>query len=125
MIIEGVRKNERFALFNTRASESGSDYAERDIRGFALKFYTDEGNWDMVGNNTPVFFIRDPRQFPDLNKAVKRDPRTHMRSATNNWDYWTLLPEAMNQDTINMSDRGINASYRNMYDLCTSTYRFL
>jgi len=79
------KKTEMFARFTTVAGERGAADAERDIRGFALKFYTEEGNWDMVGNNTPVFFIRDPRQFPDLNKAVKRDPRTNLRSATNNW----------------------------------------
>src|SRR3546814_5687743 len=77
----------------------------------------------MVGNNTPVFFIRDPRKFPDLNKAVKRDPRTNLRSATNNWDWWTLLPEALHQVTIVMSDRGISASYRNMHGFGSHTYR--
>src|SRR3546814_2942505 len=78
----------------------------------------------MVGNNTPVFFIRDPRKFPDLNKAVKRAPRTNMRSATNNWDWWTLLPEALHQVTIVTSDRGIPASYRNMHGLGSHTYSF-
>lgn len=76
------KQTEMFARFTTVAGERGAADAERDIRGFALKFYTEEGNWDMVGNNTPVFFLRDPRKFPDLNKAVKRDPRTNMRSAT-------------------------------------------
>ena len=98
---------EMLARFSTVAGENGSPDTWRDPRGFALKFYTEDGNWDMVGNNTPVFFIRDPRKFPDLNKAVKRDPRTNMRSATNNWDWWTLLPEALHQVTIVMSDRGI------------------
>ncbi|MFW1809707.1 catalase, partial [Acinetobacter ursingii] len=93
----------------------GAADAERDIRGFALKFYTEEGNWDLVGNNTPVFFMRDPRKFPDLNKAVKRDPKTNLRSATNNWDFWTLLPEALHQVTIVMSDRGIPKSFRHMH----------
>jgi catalase len=69
------KKTEMFARFTTVAGERGAADAERDIRGFALKFYTEEGNWDLVGNNTPVFFLRDPRKFPDLNKAVKRDPR--------------------------------------------------
>jgi len=118
------KKTEMFARFTTVAGERGAADAERDIRGFALKFYTEEGNWDMVGNNTPVFFIRDPRQFPDLNKAVKRDPRTNMRSATNNWDYWTLLPEALHQVTIVMSDRGIPASYRHMHGFASHTYSF-
>ncbi|MEB2313528.1 MAG: catalase [Sorangiineae bacterium] len=113
-----------FARFTTVAGERGAADAERDIRGFALKFYTEEGNWDLVGNNTPVFFIRDPRQFPDLNKAVKRDPRTNLRSATYNWDYWTLLPEALHQITVVMSDRGIPASYRHMHGFGSHTYSF-
>ena len=86
-----------FARFSTVAGERGAADAERDIRGFALKFYTEDGNWDLVGNNTPVFFHRDPLRFPDLNHAIKRDPRTGMRSADNNWDFWTLLPEALHQ----------------------------
>ncbi|WP_415032977.1 catalase [Azonexus sp.] len=118
------KKTEMFARFTTVAGERGAADAERDIRGFALKFYTEEGNWDMVGNNTPVFFIRDPRQFPDLNKAVKRDPKTNLRSATNNWDYWTLLPEALHQITVVMSDRGIPASYRHMHGFSSHTYSF-
>ena len=118
------KKTEMFARFTTVAGERGAADAERDIRGFALKFYTEEGNWDMVGNNTPVFFIRDPRKFPDLNKAVKRDPRTNLRSATNNWDWWTLLPEALHQVTVVMSDRGIPASYRHMHGFGSHTYSF-
>ncbi|MFO1453997.1 MAG: catalase [Lysobacterales bacterium] len=124
-IFEKVGKQtEMFARFTTVAGERGAADAERDIRGFALKFYTEEGNWDMVGNNTPVFFIRDPRKFPDLNKVVKRDPRTNLRSATNNWDWWTLLPEALHQITIVMSDRGIPASYRHMHGFGSHTYSF-
>lgn len=118
------KKTEMFARFTTVAGERGAADAERDIRGFALKFYTEEGNWDMVGNNTPVFFIRDPRKFPDLNKAVKRDPRTNLRSATYNWDWWTLLPEALHQVTIVMSDRGIPKSYRHMHGFGSHTYSF-
>ena len=118
------KKTEMFARFTTVAGERGAADAERDIRGFALKFYTEEGNWDMVGNNTPVFFIRDPRKFPDLNKAVKRDPRTNLRSPTYNWDWWTLLPEALHQVTIVMSDRGIPASYRHMHGFSSHTYSF-
>ncbi|MBU0384235.1 catalase, partial [Acinetobacter baumannii] len=119
------KKTEMFARFTTVAGERGAADAERDIRGFALKFYTEEGNWDMVGNNTPVFFLRDPRKFPDLNKAVKRDPKTNLRSATNNWDFWTLLPEALHQVTIVMSDRGIPASYRHMHGFSSHTYSFI
>ena len=124
-LFEKVGKQpELFARFTTVAGERGAADAERDIRGFALKFYTEEGNWDMVGNNTPVFFIRDPRKFPDLNKAVKRDPRTNLRSPTYNWDWWTLLPEALHQVTIVMSDRGIPASYRHMHGFSSHTYSF-
>jgi len=118
------KQTELFARFTTVAGERGAADAERDIRGFALKFYTEEGNWDMVGNNTPVFFIRDPLKFPDLNKAVKRCPHTNLRSATYNWDYWTLLPEALHQVTIVMSDRGIPASYRHMHGFGSHTYSF-
>ena len=116
------RKTDMFVRFSTVAGERGAADAERDIRGFAMKFYTDEGNWDLVGNNTPVFFIRDALQFPDLNRAVKRDPLTNLRSAQNNWDFWTNLPEALHQITIVMSDRGIPASYRHMHGFGSHTY---
>jgi catalase len=114
-----------FARFSTVAGERGAADAERDIRGFALKFYTEEGNWDLVGNNTPVFFIRDPLKFPDLNHAIKRDPRTGMRSADNNWDFWTNLPEALHQVTVVMSDRGIPRSFRHMHGFGSHTYSFI
>jgi catalase len=119
------KKTEMFARFSTVAGERGAADAERDIRGFALKFYTEEGNWDMVGNNTPVFFMRDAKKFPDLNKAVKRDPRSNLRSARNNWDFWTLLPEALHQVTVVMSDRGIPRSYRHMHGFSSHTYSFV
>jgi len=119
------KKTELFARFTTVAGERGAADAERDIRGFAIKFYTDEGNWDMVGNNTPVFFFRDPLKFPDLNHAVKRDPRTNLRSAKNNWDFWTSLPEALHQVTIVMSDRGIPSSYRHMHGFGSHTFSFI
>lgn len=114
-----------FMRFSTVAGERGAADAERDIRGFAIKFYTEEGNWDLVGNNTPVFFFRDPLRFPDLNHAVKRDPRTGMRSAHNNWDCWTLLPEALHQVTIVMSDRGLPRSYRHMHGFGSHTFSFI
>jgi catalase len=101
------KKTDVFLRFSTVAGERGAADAERDIRGFAVKFYTEQGNWDIVGNNTPVFFFRDPLKFPDLNHVVKRDPKTNLRNAENNWDFWTLLPEALHQITIVMSDRGI------------------
>lgn len=119
------KTTELFVRFSTVAGERGAADAERDIRGFAVKFYTDEGNWDLVGNNTPVFFMRDPYKFPDLNKAVKRDPKTNLRSANNNWDFWTLLPEALHQVTIVMSDRGIPASYRHMHGFGSHTFSFI
>ena len=107
------------------AGERGAADAERDIRGFAVKFYTEEGNWDVVGNNTPVFFMRDPLRFPDLNHAVKRDPRSNLRSAQNNWDFWTLLPEALHQVTIVMSDRGLPDGYRFMHGFGSHTFSFI
>lgn len=118
------KKTPCFVRFSTVAGERGAADAERDIRGFAMKYYTDEGNWDLVGNNTPVFFLRDPLKFPDLNHAIKRDPRTGMRSVDNNWDFWTLLPEALHQVTITMSPRGIPASFRHMHGFGSHTYSF-
>ena len=119
------KKTDLFARFSTVAGERGAADAERDIRGFAIKFYTEEGNWDLVGNNTPVFFLKDPLKFPDLNHAVKRDPRTNLRSAKNNWDFWTLLPEALHQVTITMSDRGIPYSYRHMDGFGSHTFSLI
>ena len=119
------KKTELFARLTTVAGERGAADAERDIRGFALKFYTEEGNWDLVGNNTPVFFLRDPLKLPDLNHAVKRDPRTNLRSPRNNWDFWTSLPEALHQVTIVMSDRGIPASYQHMHGFGSHTFSFI
>lgn len=119
------KKTDLFVRFSTVAGERGAADVERDIRGFAIKFYTEEGNWDLVGNNTPVFFLRDPLKFPDLNHAVKRDPRTNMRSAKNNWDFWTSLPEALHQVTITMSDRGIPLSYRHMHGFGSHTFSMI
>ncbi|MBQ8520831.1 MAG: catalase [Bacteroides sp.] len=119
------KRTDVFVRFSTVAGERGAADAERDIRGFAVKFYTEEGNWDLVGNNTPVFFIRDPLQFPDLNHAVKRDPQTNLRSPQTNWDFWTMLPESLHQVTIVMSDRGIPASYRHMHGFGSHTYSLI
>jgi catalase len=119
------KKTDMFARFSTVAGERGAADAERDIRGFAMKFYTEEGNWNLVGNNTPVFFLRDPLKFPDLNRAVKRDPYTNMRSALNNWDFWSSLPEALHQVTIVMSDRGIPLSYRHMHGFGSHTFSMI
>lgn len=114
-----------FVRFSTVAGERGAADAERDIRGFAVKFYTEEGNWDLVGNNTPVFFLRDPLKFPDLNHAIKRDPRTGLTNPTSNWDFWTSLPEAFHQVTIVMSDRGIPDGYRHMHGFGSHTFSLL
>jgi catalase len=114
-----------FARFSTVAGERGAADTERDIHGFAVKFYTEEGNWDIVGNNTPVFFFRDPLRFPDLNHAVKRDPRTGLRSAKNNWDFWGNLPEALHQITIVMSERGIPKTFRHMHGFGSHTFSMI
>ncbi|MDO5718602.1 MAG: catalase [Tissierellia bacterium] len=118
-------KCEVFARFSTVAGERGAADAERDIRGFAVRFYTEDGNWDVVGNNTPVFFFRDPMKFIDLNHAVKRDPRTNLRSPNTNWDYWSSLPESLLQTTITMSDRGIPSSFRYMHGFGSHTYSMM
>lgn len=118
------KKTDMFVRFSTVAGERGAADAERDIRGFAMKFYTETGNWDLVGNNTPVFFLRDPLKFPDLNHAIKRDPKSGLRSANSNWDFWTSLPEALHQITITMSPRGIPYSYRHMHGYGSHTYSF-
>lgn len=123
-VFELGKETEVFIRFSTVAGERGAADAERDIRGCAMKFYTEEGNWDLVGNNTPTFFLRDVHNFPDLNRAVKRDPKTNMRSAQNNWDFWTLLPETFHQVTITMSDRGIPLSYRHMHMFGEHTFSF-
>lgn len=119
------KETDIFIRFSTVAGERGAADAERDIRGFAIKFYTEDGNWDLVGNNTPVFFFNDPLRFPDLNHAVKRDPRTNMRSANNNWDFWTGLPEALHQITITMSDRGLPKTYRHMDGFSSHAYSMI
>jgi len=119
------KQTDMFVRFSTVAGERGAADAERDIRGFTMKFYTEEGNWDLAGNNTPVFFLKDPYKFPDLNKAVKRDPKTNLRSPNNNWDFWSLLPEALHQVTITMSDRGIPKSFRHMNGYGSHTFSFL
>ncbi|SHO44712.1 catalase [Anaerocolumna xylanovorans] len=123
-VLQPGKKTDLFVRFSTVAGERGAADAERDIRGVACKFYTEEGNWDLVGNNTPTFFIRDVHNFSDLNRAVKRDPRTGMRSAQNNWDFWTMLPETFHQTTIVMSDRGIPASFRHMHFFGEHTFSF-
>ena len=113
-VFQPGKQTECLLRFSTVAGERGAADAERDVRGFALKFYTDEGNWDLVGNNTPVFFVRDPYKFPDFIHTQKRHPRTNMRSTTAMWDFWSLSPESLHQVTILMSDRGLPQSYRHV-----------
>lgn len=113
---------ESFLRFSTVAGERGAADAERDVRGFALKVYTDEGNWDMVGNNTPVFFVRDPYKFPDFIHTQKRDPKTNLRNMTAAWDFWSLSPESLHQVTILFSDRGLPKSYRHVNGYGSHTY---
>lgn len=119
------KKTELFMRFSTVAGERGGADAERDIRGFSLKFYTEEGNWDLVGNNTPVFYLRDPMKFPDLNHVVKRDPRTNLRNPTYKWDFFSQLPESLHQLTIDFSDRGLPTSYRHIHGFGSHTYSFI
>ena len=113
---------EAFLRFSTVAGERGAADAERDVRGFALKVYTKEGNWDIVGNNTPVFFVRDPYKFPDFIHTQKRDPKTNLRNMTAAWDFWSLSPESLHQVTILFSDRGLPKSYRHVNGYGSHTY---
>jgi len=113
------------ARFSTVAGELGAADAERDVRGFALKFYTPEGNWDLVGNNTPVFFVRDGIKFPDFIHTQKRHPKTNLRSPTAMWDFWSLSPESLHQVTILFSDRGLPVGVRNMNGYGSHTYSFI
>ena len=119
------KKTELFLRFSTVAGERGAADAERDVRGFAVKFYTDEGNWDMVGNNTPVFFVRDPYKFQNFIHTQKRDPRTNVRDMDMQWDFWSQCPESLHQVTILFSDRGIPASYRNLHGFGSHTYSLI
>ena len=118
------KQTELIARFSTVAGELGAADAERDVRGFAVKFYTEEGNWDLVGNNTPVFFVRDPLKFPDFIHTQKRHPRTHLRSPTAMWDFWSQSPEALHQITILMSDRGLPVAPMYMNGYGSHTYSF-
>jgi len=116
------KKTELIARFSTVAGELGAADAERDVRGFAVKFYTEEGNWDLVGNNTPVFFIRDPLKFPDFIHTQKRHPKTNLRSPTAMWDFWSLSPESLHQLTILFSDRGLPTDVRHINGYGSHTF---
>ncbi|MFG1462457.1 catalase [Xanthobacter sp. DSM 24535] len=124
-VFQPGKKTEMLARFSTVAGEQGAADAERDVRGFALKFYTEEGNWDLVGNNTPVFFVRDPYKFPDFIHTQKRHPKTNLRSPTAMWDFWSLSPESLHQVTILFSDRGLPTDVRHMNGYGSHTYSFI
>jgi len=118
------KRTEVFARFSTVGGEKGSADAERDPRGFAVKFYTEEGNYDLVGNNTPVFFIRDPLKFPDFIHTQKRNPETNLKDANMFWDFLSLTPESVHQVTILFSDRGTPKSFRRMNGYGSHTFKW-
>jgi catalase len=119
------KKTDLFLRFSTVGGEKGSADTARDPRGFAVKFYTEEGNWDLVGNNTPVFFIRDPMKFPDFIHTQKKNPQTNLPDPVAMWDYWSLSPEALHQITILFSDRGTPDGYRHMNGYGSHTFSLI
>ena len=119
------KKTRVLIRFSTVGGEKGSADTERDPRGFAMKFYTEDGNWDLVGNNTPIFFIKDPKKFPDFIHTQKRDPRTNCKSATAAWDFWSLCPESLHQVLFLMSDRGTPYGYRFMNGYGSHTFSMI
>ncbi len=119
------KKTDIVMRFSTVAGERGAADAERDVRGFSIKFYTDEGNWDMVGNNTPVFFVRDPYKFANFIHTQKRDPKTNLRDMDMQWDFWSQSPESLHQVTILFSDRGRPVGYRHINGYGSHTYSFI
>ncbi|WIK65191.1 catalase [Gleimia hominis] len=118
-------KTPMLARFSTVAGEQGSPDTWRDVRGFALKFYTEDGNFDLVGNNTPIFFVRDPMKFPDFIHSQKRTPDSGLRSNNMQWDFWSLSPESAHQVAYLMGDRGIPKTYRNMNGYGSHTYMWV
>jgi catalase len=125
-LFNGVgKRTPMFIRCSTVAGESGSADTVRDPRGFAVKFYTEEGNYDLVGNNTPVFFIRDAIKFPDFIHTQKRDPKTHLKNPTAVWDFWSLSPESLHQVTYLMGDRGIPATFRHMNGYGSHTFKWV
>ncbi len=124
-VLQKGEKTRLLLRFSTVAGEAGAADTERDVRGFAIKFYTKEGNWDLVGNNTPTFFLRDPIKFPDFIHTQKRNPANHLRSNNAAWDFWSLNPESLHQVTILMSDRGIPANLRQMNGYGSHTYSLI
>jgi catalase len=124
-VFEPSKKTPMLLRFSTVGGEKGSADSERDPRGFAMKFYTEEGNWDLVGNNTPVFFIRDPLKFGDFIHTQKRDPETNLKSPRMMWDFWSLSPESLHQVTILFSDRGTPKGYRHMNGYGSHTFSLI
>jgi len=122
-VFNAIGKQTKVLLrFSTVGGEKGSADTERDPRGFAIKFYTEDGNWDLVGNNTPVFFVKDPKKFPDFIHTQKRDPYTNCKSASMLWDFWSLNPESLHQVMFLMSDRGTPKGFRHMHGFGSHTY---
>ena len=119
------KRTETFVRFSTVGGERGSADTERDPRGFAVRFYTEEGNWDLAGNNTPMFFIKDPIKFPDFVHTQKRDPQTHLKSAAMMWDFWSKAPESLHQVTMLFSDRGTPDGYRHMDGFGSHTFSLI
>ncbi len=114
-----------FVRFSTVGGERGSADTERDPRGFAIRFYTEEGNWDLAGNNTPMFFIKDPIKFPDFVHTQKRDPMTNLKSPTMMWDFWSKAPESLHQVTMLFSNRGTPDGYRHMDGFGSHTFSLI
>jgi catalase len=119
------KKTEILSRFSTVAGEKGAADTARDPRGFSVKFYTEEGNWDMTGNNTPVFFVRDALKFSDFIHSQKRVPQTNLRSPTVMWDFWSLSPESLHQVTTLMSDRGTPDGFRHMHGFSSHTFSLI
>jgi catalase len=118
-------QSECFVRFSYVAAERGGADAERDLRGFAIKVYTEEGNWDLVGNNTPIFWVRDAYKFPDFIRQQKRDPKTNLKNPTAVWDWFSLLPETLHQVTWLMGDRGRPKTHRHMNGYGSHTYSLI
>src|SRR5438552_1753034 len=119
------KKTDTFVRFSTVGGERGSADTERDPRGFAIRFYTEEGNWDHAGNNTPMFFIKDPIKFPDFVHTQKRDPQTNLKSPSMMWDFWSRAPESLHQVTMLFSDRGTPDGYRHMDGFGSHTFSMI
>lgn len=119
------KQTETFVRFSTVGGERGSADTERDPRGFAIRFYTEEGNWDLAGNNTPMFFIKDPIKFPDFVHTQKRDPQTNLKSPTMMFDFWSKAPESLHQVTMLFTDRGTPDGYRHMDGFGSHTFSLI